>query len=150
MTTTRNSIFPLFTRLVLGICLIAISRAGLAAEPADFSRCGALKSERERLQCFDEALARSEAKSAEPMQKLNELPPPQSATGAAAPTALSRRWELDPETKQGLWGIRPHRPMYVLPLQHTDHPNEHPSSPSRGVSNPTNEENTETEFKVSF
>ncbi len=41
---------------------------------------------------------------------------------------LGQRWELDPDTKQGRFLLRPYRPTYVLPVHWTDNVNLQPSS----------------------
>jgi phospholipase A1 len=135
---------------MLALCLVAIGRAGDAAEPTDFSRCAPIKSDRDRLKCYDAAAGRSEAKAAEPLQQLGAAPPPQAASGAVLPTALSARWELEPETKQGVWEVRPYQPMFILPVRYTNNSNKSPQSPSHPDSESAPLDSTEFEFQLSL
>lgn len=113
MKTARKSTWSCFTRLVFVVGLVAIGRASLAAEPAEATACAAIPSDRERLECYDALTRRSKANPpAEPLHQLGVVVPPAPAPGAAPPTALSVRWELDPETKQGPWVIRPYEPLF--------------------------------------
>jgi phospholipase A1 len=151
MNTTRNFTWPSFTRLVFAVCLAAIGRIGLAAEPADAAACAAIPGERERLECYDAAAGRGKAKpAADPFQQLSAPVPPKPAPGAAPPTPLSMRWELDPETKQGPWVLRPHQPLFILPVRYTNQSNDSPQTPAHplGVTVPL--DNTEAEFQLSF
>jgi phospholipase A1 len=119
MKTARNVTWLSVTRLVFAICLVAIGRAGLAAEPAaDLKHCAALENERERLQCYDSAAERGEAKPAGPLEQLGREPSPAVAPGTTPPTPLSVRWELEPATKQGTWLIRPYEPIFIMPVRY--------------------------------
>jgi phospholipase A1 len=151
MKTTRNSTGPWFTRFVFAVCLVSIGPAGLAAEHAEATACAAIPSDRERLECYDALAGRRKAKpAAEPLQPLGVAAPPTPALGAAPPTALSVRWELDPETKQGPWVIRPYEPVFLLPWRRTDRPNDSPQSPSHPLSASAPFENKEAEFQLSL
>jgi phospholipase A1 len=151
MKMTRNSGWPNCARLAIAICLVAVGRTGVAAEPADLAYCAQMKGARERLQCYDAAAGRVEPKpEAEPLKQLSAVPPPKPEPGAVLPTALSERWELDPETKQGLWTVRPHRPMFFLPVRYSDNPNESPQSPTHPISASAPLDYTEAEFQLSF
>jgi phospholipase A1 len=76
---------------------------------------------------------------------------PETAEGAAPPTALSVRWELDPETQQGVWVVRPYRPLFVLLARYSDNPNDFPQTPTQSAP-PVSEQlnNTEAEFQLSL
>lgn len=153
MNTNRKSTWPSFTRLVLVVCLAAIGRIGHAAEPADAATCAAIPSDRERLECYD-AAARGEAKPAakpvEPLEQLGAVRVLKPAPGAVPPTALSARWELDPETKQGPWVIRPHLPLFILLARHSDNTNDSPQSPAHPLPFSAPLDSTEAEFQLSF
>lgn len=107
-----------------------------------------MSKDRERLECFDALAGRGKAKSAEPLQQLGAAPAPEP--GSAAPTALSVRWELDPQTKQGVWAVRPHQPLFILPVRYSNNPNESPQSPSHPLSETVPLDSTEAEFQLSF
>jgi phospholipase A1 len=49
-------------------------------------------------------------------------------------STLGQRWELDPDTKQGRFLIRPYKPIYALPVHWTDNVNLSPSSDGDGNS----------------
>ena len=141
-----------FARLVLAIVLVAISRAGLAVEPADATRCDLIAGKEERLKCYDTLAGRGNTNiPEEPFQQLYESSTSGTAAGATIPTALSERWELEPETKQGLWRVRPYRPLFILPVRYSDNPNNFPQTPSQPAP-PTAEQldNIEAEFQLSF
>jgi phospholipase A1 len=152
--SARPSAWPRLVRLVFVFCLVAIGRAGLAAEPADGTGCAAIKNDRERLQCYDRAAGRGEAKpTVKPEEQLQQLglpTPPVVAPGATPPTPLSVRWELDPETKQGPWVLRPHQPLFLLPVVHTDNANDSPQSPSHPQPFSAPLQDNEAEFQLSF
>jgi len=113
--------------------------------------CAAIPSDRERLECYDALLGHSKAKSAaEPLHQLGTGLPPTRASGATPPTALSVRWELDPETKQGPWVLRPYEPLFLLPWRHTDRSNDSPQSPSHPLNATAPLENKEAEFQLSL
>jgi len=77
--------------------------------------------------------------------------PPVPAVGSIAATALSVRWELDPETKQGLWLLRPYRPLFVLPVRYTDNPNYSPQTPTQPpLPAPVPYNKSEAEFQLSL
>lgn len=46
-------------------------------------------------------------------------------------TPLSLSYDLDKNSEQGLWRVRPHNPVYLLPMYFNAKPNRHPSSPSQ-------------------
>jgi len=151
LRTTRNSPWSWFTRFVLVTGLVAIGRAGFAAETADAAACAAISNDRERLECYDAAAKRGQAKpTAEPSQLLGTVPAPKPAPGAVRPTALSVRWELDPETKQGPWVLRPHQPLFVLPVRYSNKPNDSPQTPAHPLTSAVSLDNTEAEFQLSF
>jgi len=151
MKTTRNSAWPRFTCLMLAICLVAIGHVGLAAEPADAAACAAIANDRERLECYDAVAKRGQAKpGTEPFQQFGAAPAPKAAPGAVQPTALSVRWELDPETKQGPWVLRPQQPLFILPVRYTNKPNESPQTPAHALTSAVPLDNTEAEFQLSF
>ena len=139
-------------RFALAICLVAISREGVAAETADATRCDLIASKEERLKCYDTLAGRGNTNiPEEPFQQLYESPASGTAAGATIPTALSVRWELEPETKQGLWRVRPYRPLFILPVRYSDNPNNFPQTPSQPAL-PVSEQldNSEAEFQLSL
>ena len=63
---------------------------------------------------------------------------------------MGRRWELDPGTEQGLFSIRPHKQVYLLPVRYTTNVNNQPSSPTQGtIPQSLGYSNTEVKFQFS-
>jgi len=122
-----ETMWSLFGRLALSICLVAISRPGLAA---DADNCMEIQNNGARLQCYD-AL--------------------DSAKIATTATMLSRRWELEPDTKLGLWSVLPYRPMFILPVRYTSNTNDTPQTPSEPtLPAPVPLDKLEAEIQLSF
>lgn len=146
---SRHLTGALFACVALATCLIGIHCTGLAADAADQSRCASIKDDQERLQCYDAAGGKSATDAIEHLHEppLVSLKP---ASGTNPPTALSVRWELEPETKQGLWALRPHQPTFFLPVRYSNRPNDSPQSPSQPVSTSVPLDNTEAEFQFSL
>jgi len=125
------------------------------------TQCAAIDNDRERLRCYD-ALAGGEktapsvlgedqtAPGDDALKQLAVEPFSLPEKGTAQATALSARWELEPATKQGAWNVRPHQPMFILPVRITNNSNDFPQSPSRPSSESVPLDNTELEFQVSF
>lgn len=65
-------------------------------------------------------------------------------------TPLSRRWELDPASKQGLWEIRPYEPMYILPTVYSNNPDYTPKSPTHPDAPTEPLQHTEAEYQISL
>ena len=148
-------------RFLGAICLCVIAATCLAAESADVTRCTAIANDNERLRCFDELAGRGKSTTAVPSQakpatgddalrELGAKPRPAPDEGAIRPTALSTRWELDPETKQGLWNVRPFQPIFILPVRSTNRTNDSPQSPSHPLSESAPLDHTEAEFQLSL
>ena len=63
---------------------------------------------------------------------------------------MGRRWELDPGTEHGLFSIRPHKQVYLLPVRYTTNVNNQPSSPTQGtIPQSLGYSNTEVKFQFS-
>ena len=60
---------------------------------------------------------------------------------------MARQWDLDEESRDRRFVIRPHRPNYILPLAYNTSPNQ-----DRGLdSDPdARAQNTEVKFQISF
>ena len=145
-------------RCFAAVSLYLVATSCIAAEQADVAQCAAIANDKERLQCYDDAVGRpapaapAQAKPSpgeEPLKQLG-ITPPAPAAGAIPPTALSIRWELDPEAKQGVWNVRPYQPFFLLPVRTTNHPNDSPQSPAHPISDSVDLDHTETEFQLSF
>lgn len=63
---------------------------------------------------------------------------------------MGTRWELDPGTEHGLFSIRPHKQVYLLPVRYTTNVNNQPSSPTQGTfPQSLGYSNTEVKFQFS-
>ena len=114
--------------LATGLAIVA--GTGLAAEPAP--------------------AAPAQTFGNDAFSQLGATPSPAPGAGAVRPSALSVRWELDPESKQGVWNVRPHQQFYILPVKHSSNPNESPQSPSHPQTQTVPLKSTEAEFQLSF
>jgi phospholipase A1 len=95
--------------------------------------CVGITADTERLACYDRAAGRSAPALTAPAAPLavaaapSEAPPaPTKWTGQS----FSERFQLDPETKDGVFKVKPHQPVYVLPVSWRQNVNRHPSSPN--------------------
>lgn len=95
----------------LFVLLGVAAAAANAVEPPPAARpndCAAIPDDRERLSCYDAGARR--------------LPEGEPAEGSY----LSRIWELDPETRRGIFSLTPHRSNFLLPFTYNASPNEGP------------------------
>lgn len=149
--SSRTFMWPRFTWLLLATCLFAIDHTVLAAEPKHEAKCAAITVDHERLECYDVLSRRNATRpTTEPLEQLGAPPTPDATPGGVPPTSLSVRWELEPETKQGTWLIRPYEPLFILPARYSDHPNDAPQSPSHPAPFSLPLKNTEIEFQLSM
>ena len=138
-----------FACLGLMLCLFVTGPLGLAATAENMSRCASIKDDRERLECYD-ATGRSEAQTGDAVQKPETPAQSEPLPGGNTPSALSVRWELDPETKEGLWALRAYQPTFFLPVRYSNRTNDSPQTPSQPVSASVPLDNTEAEFQFSM
>jgi len=139
-----------FARIALAILLAAIGRAGIAAGTADTVRCDLIASNEERLKCYDTRAVNGKTNiPEEPFHQLNESST--FSTSTTTPSALSVRWELEPGSKQGVWRVRPYRPLFILAARYSDNPNNFPQTPTQSAPPASLQlDNTESEFQLSF
>lgn len=80
--------------------------------------------------------------------------PSQALLNAAdAYTPLSRLYDLDENSPDGLLTVREHNPMYLMPLWYNTSPNYYPNSPTRGVTDDdkfSDQKRLESKMQVSF
>ena len=68
-------------------------------------------------------------------------------------TPLSLMYDLDKNDTRGLFSVREHNPMYLMPVWYNSSPNYYPESPSRGVTTQekfSEQKRLETKMQVSF
>lgn len=103
---------------VLALLLPALAADAADAPPRDGADgCAAIADDRDRLDCYDRRSGRPAADN-------------------AAPSRLSRLWELDGESRRGKYAITPYRPSYILAYSYNATPNERPvreADPGRTV-----------------
>lgn len=138
-----------------GLCKTAVvllcgaSSAAHATQSAAWETCAAIGDDARRLACYDR-LARSPAAGPEGQESalqtfaLQTTPPE-----ARDASPLSRHWELDDATKQGVFLLRPHAPNYFLPFKYSDSPNNAPLQGTLLQSSPGLEP-VEAKFQLSF
>ncbi|MHB1092854.1 phospholipase A [Thiobacillus sp.] len=127
-----------FLRLSPRILFLVLLGTGLAehargASMGDWEGCSAIPADAERLACYDRLSGRSQFEAAPPAATEPETEPAEAPAAAqAAPpepkllSALSRRWELGDEAKQGTFLFQPYRPTYFLPIKYSTAPNDTP------------------------
>jgi phospholipase A1/A2 len=102
-------------RLLLAGCLIA-GLLGMFYSPAPveaatgFAACAAIDDAAARLRCYDEA-AELEPKEPESTERTADSP----IQPLKEPSYLSKKWQLDAESRRKRFAIMPHRTNYLLP-----------------------------------
>lgn len=136
--------------------MVALMASVSSASAADFSECVGINDDPVRLACYDRI-----AKATLP-QKVTVITDTAPGTPPALPkvvekplppspvSALSERWELDPESKAGTFQFRSHNGTYILPIYGTSDVNDHPYSPTRGVASGPEQQAGEMKFQLSF
>jgi len=138
--------------------VLATALPAAAQTPTGVAACAALGDDRARLECYDRAAGRgTPAAAASPA-----LPAPAPALDPVAKqvrderralgSTLGERWELDPDSKQGRFVLRPYKPMYVLPVRWSSSVNQQPVSSGVGnsASQPLGLSEIEAEFQISM
>ncbi len=101
--------------LLLAVFLIA-GLLGMSSSPATaeagtgFAACAAIDDSAARLRCYDEA---AELKPKEPVNTEKTAAKP--IAPLPEPGYLSKKWQLDAETRRKRFAIMPHRTNYLLP-----------------------------------
>jgi len=149
----RAGWFVVATLLSAALALSTTALSGQApSEPASPQACVAIVIDQDRLACYDRAFAREPARAeAEPAAARPAAEPGQPAK-AAPRSLLDSRWELFPASKLGPFGMRTHRPIYLLPWVRARDANQFPSSSSPDSASGGAErlDSTEVKFQVSW
>jgi phospholipase A1/A2 len=148
--------------------------AALAAGPAlgaDFEACTAIAADDRRLACYDRAARRAAPVAPPPSAAAAPAAAPPLASGSPLPggqakaasgwfaddnyqpQTFAQRWELDPETKDGIFRVKAYRPVYLLPVSWRRSVNVDPCSPNPENCAPgagATDRNTEAKFQLSF
>jgi phospholipase A1/A2 len=146
-------------RIVLNSILFSLGLTGMpVVQAASLADCAALGDNAARLACYDE-MAMDVAKASAASAADPETESPQKPIAEESPKAaeiqvsrLSKRWELDPASKRGMWRFQDHKPSYFLFGRYTDSVNTRPydvffnavGDPNLGI------DDTEAKFQFSF
>ena len=130
---------------------------------SDAQSCVAISDPATRLACYDRAYTapnQAEPKSIDIAQSHAASKAAQSPQIVfAEPSAgeiyspLSQQYDLDKNNENGIFSIREHEPMYILPAWYRSSPNYTPSTPTRGVAIDavhTQQKRIETKMQISL
>ena len=146
-------------RIVLLSAVCCIAATGAAQTSADtgaqeaLEACRGIADRLQRLACYDDipgpgANGRDEITTGPDAEQ-------ETLTPAATPVVRSRMtrdWELDDATHDGLFQIRSYRAVYALPARYTSRRNNFPNSPApdRSVTTSENLDSLEAKFQLSL
>jgi len=122
------------------------------AQGAAAERCRTIQSDGERLACYDSAFGRS-GEDLLPENKVTDAgPEPVPRTPVEPESLLDERWQLEPDSKQGAFHLKPYKPVYIHAAFHASSTNDRPSSPNENntVVDALNLDNTESKFQISL
>ena len=130
---------------------------------SDAQSCVAISDPATRLACYDRAYTapnQAEPKSIDIAQshaasKVAQSPQIVFAEPSAGEiySPLSQQYDLDKNNENGIFSIREHEPMYILPAWYRSSPNYTPSTPTRGVAIDavhTQQKRIETKMQISL
>lgn len=134
------------------LAVLLMTTAGLAAEMSDLRACRAVADDAARLKCFDTVTAEPEQTPQEAAVSTDTYVRFAERGSNDLPSSLSRRWELAPEDKMGVFNIRAYKPTYALVARYSGNPNQRPHTPSPGhqVGSSLNLDHIESKFQLSF
>ncbi|MFC4728870.1 phospholipase A [Coralloluteibacterium thermophilus] len=142
------------------LALAPLAHAQQLPDPETPEACTAITVDADRLACYDQALGRPDPRlqtsrrSAPPLDRdtLFAVRPRAEVAAAARGSRLDSRWELEPESRLGIFNFRAHRPVYLLPVFWSSATNAAPDSPNprNRVMEPMDLDALETKFQVSF
>jgi phospholipase A1 len=113
----RVNIQRLLLAGILITCLFGVQGYLAAAEAAaNLDECSRVDDSAARLRCYDEITGR---KSEDPA--VIPAPQPVREAGSTEPSYLSRKWQLDEESRRHRFAIMSYRQNYVLPITYNFH-----------------------------
>lgn len=146
------------TALLCLPCSAASATQRAAEDPAaDMASCASIVDKSQRLACFDELAAKALSPAAQSSAPV--FADPQRTDSAAAPVppshssttyTLADRWELDPNSKRGVFNFRPYRDNYVLFDKYSTRPNSQPYRSLAPVAPGAHLSRNEAVFQLSF
>jgi phospholipase A1/A2 len=127
-------------------CCASVFLATVPAWAADsLTSCAAMEPDSARLACYDRLAGRNTAREVIARPTVTTAPD----SGGAKASLLESSWEF--ERNASAFRIRPYKPVYFLPVFHTDRVNQEPHSPTLGtVSHPLILNSDEAKFQISF
>ena len=147
----------------IGLTLYALTLLGtlitapvLANNLDHLAACRDIQNDRDRLHCYDNLAGTPESSTPAPAAAIATVPSTRanadSTHAGIQPSALSQHWEIDPESKRGLWSFQPHKPNYFLIGRYTDKVNQRPYDVYFNAVNDPNIglDNTEAKFQLSL
>jgi phospholipase A1 len=160
-------------RLGMKTTFLVLGLLSGAAHAADLAACKQIGDSSQRLACYDQLASDGVAPSSAPdlavvqagtvapaaaaVTETVALATPASSSApaplASGGDAFSKRWELDPTDQTGIFGIRPHQPVYIMPVSWRESVNRQPCSanPRNCAKRSANSfKNVEAKFQLSF
>jgi len=153
---------PCLLALPIALAPFTPLQAQSGYDPASPEACVGIATDAERLSCYDEVHGRGRSLPPQttPLSEVFRAEPePGSrrwhvghASEATKPSMLDARWELQPNSKLGLFNLRTHRPVYLLPGFWSSSPNNQPASanPANTVEGDVPLRSVEQKFQLSF
>lgn len=145
-----------FPRLVM-LSAVFVSPFVFGANDADLIKCYDIQNDQKRIVCYDslarQIVAPTSKSSLLSASITSDSPsPPGRRSESQNITSLSKHWEVDAESKNGLWSFRAHKPNYLLLGRHTNNVNSKPyDAYFKAVSDPNvGLDHTEAKFQLSF
>jgi phospholipase A1 len=112
--------------MAVGLAALALSPLNAAAQS-----CNDIAADAARLACYDRAAGRLAPEAAAVARPSLPAPAaPESGPTKWSGQTFSERFQLDPDTKDGLFKGKRHQPVYVLPVTWRKNVNRSPSSPN--------------------
>jgi phospholipase A1 len=156
--TKRENVTVEGERMALGTtttrhALIVATAAITCASPAhaQLATCAGMADPAARLACYDALAGRAADRPPTLPDPSAPIARPSEVAQPSTPSFLEERWELRPEDKQGIFKLRPHRPIYGL-VHWTSDKNARPASPTRAFDRdrPVDLDSAEGKLQLSF
>lgn len=148
--------------VLVALAPLAPLKAQSTFDPAAPEACTGIEIDADRLACYDAALGRGRSLPPQttPLSEVFGVEPEpgtlrwrvEHSGQATKPSLLDARWELQPNSKLGLFNLRTHRPVYLLPGYWSSSPNARPESgnPANSVDEDVELRSVEQKFQLSF
>ena len=141
-----------YTAMLSGLL---VSQLALGAAQSALMACRELRDDQQRLNCYDALARQSDTREMPAMlaaSENDEDAPRRQTETVPDISPLAAHWEIDPESKNGLWTFRAQKPNYFLLGRYTDKVNYQPyDAYLRSVGDPNvGLDHTESKFQLSF